>query len=80
MLMVPCRVICWVSRVLNLAQPETRLPFMVPQLPLLLFKKRGITGVTMSFVVKILGGVEVSKENSIQARGVAQLSQRGKEG
>ena len=29
---IPCRVICWVSGVLKLAQPETRLPLMVPEI------------------------------------------------
>jgi len=58
---------------LNLSQQENRLPFIVPQLspPLLhfFFFKRGISGVTLPYVVKILGGMEISKENTIQARG-----------
>ena len=38
---------------LNLAQAENRLLFRVPQLPLLLFEKGVVTGLTVSFVVKI---------------------------
>lgn len=59
---------------------RNKLPFTVPQIPLLHFFLKGrVIGVTVSFVVKIWGRVEVSEEN-IQARGVAQLSQSGKEG
>ena len=43
---------------LALAQLGTRLASMLPLLPLLLFKRKGVTGLTMSFVVKIWGKVE----------------------
>jgi hypothetical protein len=64
----------------TLAQPETRLPITVhhPTTPLFSFLKEGVTGVIVSFVVKILGRDAVSKENTTEAGGGTQLSQRGK--
>ena len=48
--------------------------------PFCFYKKGGgLTGVPVSFVMKIYGGVEVSEEN-IQPREVAQQSQSSKEG